>query len=452
MDVDSATRAIGVADRRDPDVAIQAAPYDNRGASISKSHWIGLVLAVLAAFGMWYYVGRVLIPYQQGERVQAGSPHGNFSDFCPYWLGTRELLVYGRSPYLSPELSIEDQKCYLGAVIDPHLVTPDFAYPPYVVFIVAPTLAFSFPTARIVVAIILVLLTTASVLLWTRAFHLRASFITIATIIAALMGTFPVVQGLVLQQLTMLVAGLLALSAAALAGGELALAGALLALATFKPHLALPVVAWLLLWTIADWRKRRNFVFGFAAVMAVLLVGAEIVLPGWPARWWEVLHAYSASEKSQPLLSVILGHYVGILSCCVLLVVTTLVCWRSRKDTAGSPRFSCAFALLLTTNVLTTPMWHTYDQVLLLPAAIWLIFNWKRGLVFHAAARLIYALAAVIISWGSIAAVGLTLVSLVSHTTALKLHVAPVVTVVLVPLAMLFALALPALTPQKSSC
>ena len=41
------------------------------------------------------------------------------------------------------------------------------------------------------------------------------------------------------------------------------------------------LVAWLLLWAASDWRSRRKLVFGFGLVMALLLGGAEFVLPGW---------------------------------------------------------------------------------------------------------------------------------------------------------------------------
>ncbi len=99
-----------------------------------------------------------------------------------------------------------------------------------------------------------------------------------------MLGWLPMVQGIKLQQLTLLVAGLLAACGACLAGGWLLLAGGLLALATIKPQLTWPLVLWLLLWAASDWRSRRRFVFGFGFVMLLLLGGAQLLLPGMVAH------------------------------------------------------------------------------------------------------------------------------------------------------------------------
>jgi hypothetical protein len=213
MNLDSATRSM-VAEPCARTVSLHGDV--SRPGVVTRAQWIGLALVLLAAFGMWYYVARILIPAQHAAGTKFADSGGYFSDFCPYWYGSRGLLLHGRSPYMSPQLSLENQQCYLGRIVDPHSVTPDFAYPAYVVFVMAPMLAFnSFHTARIVFALILVLLTAASVVFWTRAFRLRVNSVTLATILAALMATFPVVQGMVLQQLTLLVAVLIAATAAA---------------------------------------------------------------------------------------------------------------------------------------------------------------------------------------------------------------------------------------------
>lgn len=443
MRVDSRSSGSGLVESAERTVA--SGPEHAHAQALQKTDFLGFLLAILAAFSMWYYVHGVLIPCQQADAARTGQPRGNQSDLYPAWLATHEFLLHGRNPY-SAEVTRDIQRGYWGRTLDrPHDPKDQarFAYPLYVIFLLAPVAIGSFHAVRPVFAIVLALLTGLSVLLWTRAFGIRVRPVSIAIILLAMMGTFPVFQGLVLQQLTLLVAALLAASAAALAGGQFAIAGALLAVASIKPHLVFPVVLWLLVWSLTDWRKRRNFIFGFSAAMAVLLLASEIALPGWFAAWWNSLRAYIGYHESEPLLILYFGRFLGTLAEYALIAATALVCWRSRREIAGSLRFGFALALLLTTVVLTTPVWHTYDQIFLLPAAIWIAFNWKRGMVFHSIGRLIYILAALIVGGGSVAALALTCVSFWSPATALRWQVAPLAPVIFVPIAILFALILP---------
>ena len=98
---------------------------------------------------------------------------------------------------------------------------------------------------------------------------------------------------------------------ACVASGFLFLGGALLALATIKPQLAWPLVAWLLLWAVSDWRVRRKLVLGFGLVMVLLLAGAEIVLPGWWRMFAEAIAQYHQYTQNQSVLEVILNGVLG---------------------------------------------------------------------------------------------------------------------------------------------
>ncbi len=107
-------------------------------------------LALLMAGSMWYYAAAVLIPYQRKEAAIHRSPRGNLSDLYPRWLGARELLLHGRDPY-SAEVTREIQIGYYGEVLDGS--RPDspkdqqrFAYPVYVVFLLAPVIKIPSPS------------------------------------------------------------------------------------------------------------------------------------------------------------------------------------------------------------------------------------------------------------------------------------------------------------------
>src|SRR6266496_6559784 len=137
-----------------------------------------LIAAVLCAAGMWVYAHRVFIPYQRADAALHGRPRGNLSDLYPRWLGARELLLHGRDPY-SPEVTREIETGYYGRTLDPGRVEDPrdqqgFAYPVYVVFLLAPTVHLPFPAVQEGFRWVLVGLTVASVPLWLAALRWRS--------------------------------------------------------------------------------------------------------------------------------------------------------------------------------------------------------------------------------------------------------------------------------------
>ena len=108
--------------------------------------------AALMAAAMWIWVQRVAIPHQQSESAAKGIPRGNLSDLYPRWLGARELLLHGRDPYGS-DITREIQTGYYGRPVDPRRPNDPkdqqaFAYPLYIVFVLAPTVGLPFPIVQ----------------------------------------------------------------------------------------------------------------------------------------------------------------------------------------------------------------------------------------------------------------------------------------------------------------
>src|ERR1035438_5888999 len=225
---------------------------------------VGLALAGVASASTWFYMDRILRAQQVADAAAHSRPRGNLSDLYPRWLGARELLRHGRNPY-SAEITREIQQGYYGRTLDPGRADDPqdqqgFAYPAYVVFLLAPTVDLSFDGVQKGFRGLLVGLAVASVLLWLYVLRWKPSSGTALIFMVLMLGWLPMGQGIKLQQLTLLVAGLLAGCGACLAGGWLLLAGGLLALATIKPQLTWPLVLWLLFWASSDWRARRRFV------------------------------------------------------------------------------------------------------------------------------------------------------------------------------------------------
>ncbi|MFZ0684358.1 MAG: glycosyltransferase family 87 protein [Terriglobales bacterium] len=336
--------------------------------------------ALLLAAGMIYYYNGVLVPIRQRQAPLSNAPPGNWSDLYPRWLGARELLWHHRNPY-SPEMTRDIQRGFYGRPLDAsNRFDPKdpeaFAYPVYVVFLLAPLLPFPFDAVRPVFYAGLVLLTLASVPLWMGALNVRLR--PWATVLASLatMSSFAVLDGLHLEQITLLVVFLLAASAAALARGRLALAGVLMALATVKPQLALLVVVFLGLWMLGDWRGRKGFALGFGGTMAALLLGSELVLPGWLQLWRQAAREYVSFHRPSLLVNL-LGERITMVAAAVAIFLCLALFWNFRKEMPGSGRFNFALAAALTATTLLLPNAGRsyYNQSLLIPACLWLFVS-----------------------------------------------------------------------------
>lgn len=362
------------------------------------------MLALLSAASMWLYVRCVLVPYQQADAVAHGRPRGNLSDLYPRWLGARELLLHHRDPYGS-DVTREIQAAYYGRPLDP--ARPEdpkdqqgFAYPVYVVFLLAPTIKLPFSAVQAGFRCLLLILTIATVPLWLRALRWRPSTITTAILIVLTIGSFPAVQGIELQQLSLVVSGLIALCAVLLTSGHLLLAGIVLALATVKPQLVWPLAAWLLLWTISDWHRRQGFLWGLGVTMAALLGGAEYLLPGWMAKFRQAIAAYRQyTGGAGSLLDVLVTPGWGRVISGLILLALAAVCWRLRREPAGTPAFSLVTAVILAATVVIVPMVAPYNQLLLLPAICLLVQQARSNLNRSRLTRLAYVVSALLVFW-----------------------------------------------------
>ncbi len=372
---------------------------------------------------MWFYVQRVLIPYQKAEAATHQRPRGSFSDLYPRWLGARELLQHRRNPY-SDEITVEIQKGYYGRALD--AARPNdpkdqqgFAYPVYVVFLLAPLIGLSFHGVQIFFYWFLAGLTAASVWLWLRVIQWRLTAVAIIAIAVLTLGSFPAVQGIKLQQLSLLVAALLAGSAACVAGGSLFCGGTLLALATVKPQLAGPLVAWLLVWAVSDWKARRSLVFGFGTVMALLLGGAEIILPGWWRMFADAAGKYHRYTQNQSVLDTLVPWYAGRVLAVAAMLACAFFLWKLRDEPANTAEFGLATALVAALTVMVVPMYAPYNQVLVLPAILVLVRDRGFFLSRGRGVRFVYLVAGLAVTWQWVASLSLSGIYFVARDWAL---------------------------------
>lgn len=408
---------------------------------------LGMVAVLLLAGGMWFYVQHVVIGHQVADAAARDIPRGNLSDLYPRWLGARELLLHHRDPY-SVEITREIQEGYYGRSLDPSRPNDPrdqqgFAYPLYVVFLLAPTIKLPFSVVQIGFFWLLVAATIASVPLWLRTLQWHLSWAATTTLVVLTLGSFQVLQGLKLQQLSLLVAGLVAASVALLAAGHLFAAGILLALATIKPQLVLPLAAWLVLWAFSDLPRRRNLAFAFGGTLVMLVAGAEFLLPGWIGQFRHAMGEYrqyndGALSVLQVLISPLWGNVLAVL---VLLVIAHL-CWKLRRVPSDSTAFNWLTMLVLAVTVLVAPKTSPYNHVLLLPGVLLAARHWRIAWDKSPSARLTFLVAGFVLFWPWLAALALTMISVVSPATTLpKAWIAPMYTALAIPVAVCLVLA-----------
>ena len=375
---------------------------------------------------MWFYVDRILVGYQVADAVAHQRPRGNLSDLYPRWLGARELLLHGRNPY-SDEIAIEIQKGYYGRALDPNRPydpkdQQGFAYPVYVVFLLAPLIGLPFHTVQIFFHWFLLVATAASVLLWLFVLRWRLPALAIASAVVLTLGSFPAVQGVKLQQLSLLVAALMAGAAACVSAGCLFCGGAFLALATIKPQLAWPLVGWFLVWAASDWRTRWRFVFGFGLVMTLLLAGANIILPNWLRLFAEAIGKYHRYTQNQSVLDQLMPWGItGKIVAGLAAIGCAWFLWGVRRKAALTAEFGNATALVMALTVLIVPMYAPYNQVLLLPAVFVTARDYNKFWSISRAKRFAAFAGGVALCWQWIVCCGLTAVYWVSPVSAISL-------------------------------
>jgi hypothetical protein len=387
------------------------------GTDVSTKWLLGLSLSLVAAASMWLYSQLVLLSYQQSSALADQRPRGNLSDLYPRWLGARELLLHKRDPY-GDDITREIQTGYYGRPLDPSRPNDPkdqqaFAYPVFVVLMLAPTLTLPFSTVHRIFFWLFAILTAASVPLWLRSLGWRLSRIATFTWIVLTLGCFPAVQGLRLQQLTVLVSALIAGSCYALTRRRFVLAGILLALAAIKPQLVFLVISSLCIWVVGNWRERQRVLWSLVITIAVLVVAGEFLLPGWITEFRAAMKDYYRyTGGGSSVLDVVFPPFWERTIAALLVGMVLVFAWWNRRAGEETPAFQWSLCFALATTLLVIPMFAPYNQLLLLPGvmmalrarrALWGRSRFSRffcsisvlsvGLPFLAAACLVIALA-----------------------------------------------------------
>src|SRR5215469_4790739 len=326
-----------------------------------RSH-IYLLFAFVLSSGTVYFHLRMFLPYAAQLRSTKGLGGGySFgTDFYPIWLTAREAQLNHSNPYTA-EMTRKIQIGVFGRPLDPRNPTDPpadcraFAYPAFTDLIFWPLSLLPFKTVRICLAIALAGITVASIFLWltTLKYQVSSGQVLVRTMFT--LSSYPALEGLFATQPGLLVAFLMAASFAAMAKDRLFVAGSLFAFTLIKPQMSVLVLAYLLVWSLSDWQKRRRFTIGLFAWSSLLTATSMIVWPQWIGQWLRVLSSYR-SYTPPPLISYSLGPRLGPIFWTALFAVSLILIWKARRAPATSSLFLLSVGLLLAmTPILLLP-------------------------------------------------------------------------------------------------
>jgi Glycosyltransferase family 87 len=389
---------------------------DSGNRSSVRFATFALCLALVGAASMLYYHLHLFIPNVLQVRAAKGLGNGYAfgDDFYPVWLAAHLSQLDHRNPY-SPETTRQIQIGLFGRPFNPLKPTDppvdyrEFAYPAFTELLVWPVADVQFAQLRPILAVLLALVTTASLWLWMLALQWRVHPLWFAVIVVLALCNYQVLEALFAEQPGLIVGFLLASAALALRRNRLLLAGVLMALTLIKPQMTLLAIGYLLLWSLFD-RRRAKFSVGLLITLAFLVGSSLLLWPRWIEQWIKILFGYHR-YATPPLITVLLGSwspYLGKALIIALWGVSCVLAWRNRRATPDSPDFWWTLSLLpAITSVTLLPGQAIYDHIILFPG-IFLLLRYRRELRNAGRVpRTLLAIGAVVLFWPYAAAFAL---------------------------------------------
>lgn len=314
--------------------------------SIFKSHRLTPPLLIVLVL---VFLGLVGVLTWGNYRYATQNPGGN--DFLVHWMGTRNYLTEGVSPY-SDATAIKIQTMAYGRPAQPGEHELRVAYPFYSMVLFAPfAMIEDFTMARAiwmtVLEIGLILMAYFSMQLTQYKPGLGMTLVVILFSILWYHGLRALINGnAVILVAVLLYGGLLTLQR-----GRDELAGFLMALTTIKPQVVLVVLLFIFIWGLT--KKRYKMIGWLAGTVIVLFAGATLIRPTWIVQnLAEIIRYPSYNPPGTPgaALAVVLpamGARIG-------WVLTALLCillyfeWRaSRKYDFRGFIWVVSFSLLV---------------------------------------------------------------------------------------------------------
>jgi hypothetical protein len=267
-----------------------------------------LTLAVVLLSAMLILGGLIWVNVQ----FSRNNPGGN--DFLAHYVGTRSLLLEGKSPY-SDEVALEIQRRVFGRPAEPGEIEHRVVYPLYSILIFAPfALINNYAIARVawMTAMEIALLGTGYLALKITNWKPKLIILAVYYQFAVLWyhGFRAVINGNAVIVVGFFITGsLYALSKKNDIG-----AGILLALSTIKPNIVILYIFCILVW--CAYQKRYLIIAWFFGSLLFLTVGGMLLIPDWITQnLWEILRypGYNPPGSIGEVIGIWLPEFSGII-------------------------------------------------------------------------------------------------------------------------------------------
>jgi hypothetical protein len=262
------------------------------------------------------------------------SPGGN--DFLVHWVGARNFITQGLSPY-SDQTALDIQTIAYGrpAVAGEHELR--VAYPLYSMIVFAPfALIAKFSIARALWMTVLefslvgVILLSIGLIFWKPKFWMLFSFVIFGLFFYH--GIRPLINGNIVILITLF--SLLLFRA--IRDGNDEIAGVLLALITIKPQNTLLLILFILFWAIST--KRTKIITWFAGTMVILIGFSMLLIPDWIIQNIREIVRYTSYNPPGSIGAALvawwgtIGSRIGAAIAILLGLLLIFEWWRSRKS------------------------------------------------------------------------------------------------------------------------
>lgn len=330
--------------------------------------WVFTVIAVFAAVGVLTW---------QNLRYTRANPGGN--EFLVQWMGTRNFLTSGTSPY-SDETALKVQELAYGRAAgkgEPQLRN---VYPFYSMAIFFPfALIPKFEVARAVFMTILELALVLTIIFSIRLARWRPHILQLLLFVLFSLFWFHSIRPLLDGSVSILVALFVTAGFLALKNGGDGFAGLLFALATIKPNVVVLLVLFVLIWAAAN--SRWQLVGWLVGTIFLLSAASALLLPDWIIQNLREVIQFPSANPPGTLGGVLAVHFPAMAARIARLVYAVLIgmivveWWWSRHADFRGFLWAALFTLVLSqwVGIPTSPQ----NFIVLLPALALVFSTWE---------------------------------------------------------------------------
>jgi hypothetical protein len=236
------------------------------------------------------------------------------NDFMSRWEGARSFFQDGLSPY-SDAASLNIQQRIYGRAVEGSEDPGFFVYPFYTVFIVGPTVGFSYAWASAIWMVVLVVCLIVALILLLSLYRWQPSPVMLGALLLYTLMDYFAVRGLFLGQPSHLVYVLQVAALWAIFRNHQSFGGLALAVSTFKPQMGYLLVPFVLLFALRSGRLR--LVAAFALTMLLLLGLSFALQPDWFGDWLDQVRLYpeytsAAYPDTGSPVWIVVQHWLGL--------------------------------------------------------------------------------------------------------------------------------------------